>query len=277
MFEIDSARTSLPLSPDRVLALVASLNTPNIVAANLPVEPTRAHICVYREGADRVGVSIYLHCVDSEKGTFYRHEEGLLSKSRYDEAMAEALAFAESLGFMMDDLGFRDLAPARQRELIEESPLFHEPKPPAPASVASAEAGREAGEARTSPPPPPAPPAPPAPALPAPAPPAPAAPGPVIAASVAPTAVTITVAAVQPAPAAPPPPAPAALPALEARPAATSRPSAPHQAAGAAARQTLDARGGLTTAAAERSSPAPARAPAGSAAVKALVRLLASL
>ncbi len=271
MFEVDSARTSLPLSPDRVLALVASLNAPNIVAANLPVEPTRAYICAHREGADRVGVSIYLHCVDSEKGTFYRHEEGLLPKSRYDEVMAEALAFAESLGFMMDDLGFRDLAPARQRELIEESPLFHEPKPPAPASVASAEAGREAGEARTSPP------APPAPALPAPALPAPAAPGPVIAASVAPAAVTITVAAVQPAPAAPPPPAPAALPALEARPAATSRPSAPHQAAGAAARQTLDARGGLTTAAAERSSPAPARAPAGSAAVKALVRLLASL
>ncbi|HEY8368252.1 MAG TPA: hypothetical protein VIM86_02960, partial [Thermodesulfobacteriota bacterium] len=118
MFEIDSERQSLPLSPDKVLALVASLNAPMVVAADMPVEPTRAYICAYRDGVDEVSFSIYLHCVESNKGAFYRYDGGRVPQSRFDEVMNEAMAFAESLGFMMDDLGFRDLDPARRDELM---------------------------------------------------------------------------------------------------------------------------------------------------------------
>lgn len=156
MFEIDSERQSLPLSPDKVLALVASLNAPMVVAADMPVEPTRAYICAYRDGVDEVSFSIYLHCVESNKGAFYRYDGGRVPQSRFDEVMSEAMAFAESLGFMMDDLGFRDLDPARREELMRETPMFLEPgarvagtrtaepaEPPAPPVVVdeSADAG----------------------------------------------------------------------------------------------------------------------------------------
>lgn len=261
MFEIDPERRSLPLSPERVLALVASLNTPNVVAANLPAEPTRCYICAYRETGEGVGFSIYLHCVDSEKGTFYRHEDRLLSRSRYDEVMAEALAFAESLGFMMDDLGFRDLLPARQRELIEQTPLFHEPRPPAARSTEETEGDAGGGPAA---------------GLDAPAPAAPAAPP-------APVA-----------PAAPPAPVAAAAPPA---PVAAAAPTPSPVSSVAAARPAADGPGVLAAAAAgagrDASAPAPvprgaasprarAAAPsggaaAGGAAVRALIRLLASL
>lgn len=127
MFEIDSERTTLPLSPDRVLALVASLNAPMVVAADMPVEPTRAYICAYRDNADQVGFSIYLHCVESNKGTFYRYDGGAVPRARFDDVMSEAMAFAESLGFMMDDLGWERLDGRRRDELVRETPMFLEP------------------------------------------------------------------------------------------------------------------------------------------------------
>ncbi len=127
MFEIDSERTSLPLSPDRVLALVASLNAPMVVAADMPVEPTRGYICAYRDSSDRVAFSIFLHCVESGRGVFYRYDGGSMPQHRVDEVMSEAMAFAESLGFMMDDLGWGSLDATRRNELMRETPIFLEP------------------------------------------------------------------------------------------------------------------------------------------------------
>ncbi len=180
MFEIDSERTSLPLSPDKVLALVASLNTPMVVAADMPVEPTRAYICAFRERADEVGFSIYLHCVESNKGAFYRYDDARIPQARFDEVMGEAMAFAESLGFMMDDLGFRGLDAARRDELMRETPMFLEPsaraaampatEPSEPANAVVVDELADAGVVGATPispiPDPPAPPAAP-PALPA--------------------------------------------------------------------------------------------------------------
>jgi hypothetical protein len=197
MFEIDSGRTSLALPPDRILALVVSLNAPLVVANDMPVEPTRAYVCAYKEGGDRVGFSIYLHCVQSEKGAFYKHDGGLLSMSRFDEAMNEAMAFLESLGFMMDDLNWAELDRKRRAELVAETPLFREPRPSAPEPPAAEPPAPEPAAA-TPPPEPPAPPtAPPARGAPTPTPPPPA-PGPPA-----------------PPPAAQPPPQPAAARSLE--------------------------------------------------------------
>jgi hypothetical protein len=133
MFEVDSGRTSLPVPPDRILALIPSLNTPLVVAADMPVEPTRAYLCAFRLPADRIGFCIYLHCIQSNKGVFYRYEDRDLAANRLHDIMAEAMGFAESLGFMMDDRNWVDLDPARRRELVEQAPFFHEPKPAAPA------------------------------------------------------------------------------------------------------------------------------------------------
>jgi hypothetical protein len=57
------------------------------------------------------------------------------------------LHFLESMGFMLDNLNFRNMAPALQDETMKRLPLFSPPRPP-PVSVTTAEQGAAAEAVR---------------------------------------------------------------------------------------------------------------------------------
>jgi len=69
-----------------------------------------------------------------------RREVGM---EEYRDVEIEGLHFLESMGFMLDNLNFRNLAPAQQVETLKRVPLFQVPKP-------AATAVSEASEARNS-------------------------------------------------------------------------------------------------------------------------------
>jgi hypothetical protein len=73
----------------------------------------------------------------------YVHDRAQLAVEDYRDAEVEGLNFLESMGFMLDNLNFRNLTPEMQSRTFERIPLFHPPRPPgsaaAPASAGPAQ------------------------------------------------------------------------------------------------------------------------------------------
>jgi hypothetical protein len=59
----------------------------------------------------------------------------------------EGLHFLESMGFMLDNLNFRNMAQPLQEATLKRIPLFSPPRPAEPARAPAPESGAGAGDA----------------------------------------------------------------------------------------------------------------------------------
>jgi hypothetical protein len=127
----------VPALREQVLALVGSINQPQISVPGRAAEPASGHLCVLRNGNGSVSVFVGFHLLLSGVNVVYVHEPPQLAAAAAGDARQEAIQLLESMGFMLDDLRFEALAPAAQEELLRKVPLFS-PAGPAPAPVAAA-------------------------------------------------------------------------------------------------------------------------------------------
>jgi hypothetical protein len=72
-------------------------------------------------------VYVSLHLPASGENVVYVHEPHELGADADTAAAREGLAFLESMGFMLDDLQFPNLAPEKQDEILRRTPLFTAP------------------------------------------------------------------------------------------------------------------------------------------------------
>jgi hypothetical protein len=74
----------------------------------------------------------------------YVHDRWQITVDEYRELEAEGLQFLESMGFMLDNLNFRNLSPEAQEQTLKRVPLFSPSRPPG-AILAVGDAARPAG------------------------------------------------------------------------------------------------------------------------------------
>jgi hypothetical protein len=123
MFERESSLGELAIAYDGILKLLMSLNSPAVALEDQPTDEADAMICSVRRDSDMVSTYVYLSLHGSGEGVFYRYEADPYPEDLRDEVEAQALSFAESLGFIMDDTHFPDLAPDDRKELLERGPF----------------------------------------------------------------------------------------------------------------------------------------------------------
>ena len=75
-------------------------------------------------GAHGFAVFIYLYLPESQDCAVYASDRRNLSPDEYQQEEQEALAFCESMAFMVDNANFRALPPDQQDDMIKTMPVF---------------------------------------------------------------------------------------------------------------------------------------------------------
>lgn len=132
MFSIDERIRGIPALREQVLSLYQSINQPHLAIPGKKAGPAQGFIVSLR-ATSGFGVFIYLYLGEAQDCAVYVSDKRNLSSEQLGEEESEAMGFVESMGFILDNLNFRQLGPDHQAELIKTLPVFQkDPKLAAP-------------------------------------------------------------------------------------------------------------------------------------------------
>jgi hypothetical protein len=137
VFEPDPAITHVPATREQVVAIVESINQPQVSIPGKPPQACTGHLCGVRNPNATFSIFVALHLPKSGENVVYVHDPAELAVEEYRDVEVEGLQFLESMGFMLDNLNFRNLGAEAQEQTLRRIPLFSPPRPP-PAAPSSA-------------------------------------------------------------------------------------------------------------------------------------------
>jgi hypothetical protein len=137
VFQPDPSIRFVPASREQVVALVESINQSQVSIPGKSPQAVQGFLCGLRNPSGTFSIFVALHLPRTGENVVYLHPRRELSLDEYREVEIEGLHFLESMGFMLDNLNFRNLAQAQQAETLRRVPLFHPPRPPSAAAAPS--------------------------------------------------------------------------------------------------------------------------------------------
>jgi len=123
VFTQDDSVRSLDASREQVAALFQSINAPHVAIPGRRAGPAQAFIACLR-GTQGFTVTVYLWLSESHDCAVYLTDRVAQTPEDYRTLQTDALGFVESMGFMMDNLNYRALAPDRQMEVLGSLPMY---------------------------------------------------------------------------------------------------------------------------------------------------------
>ena len=124
MFDIHPEIKSIQVGREQIVTIIESINSPMVAAANKPLEPAKSYILGVRNPSGLFSIYVYLHLLQSKECQIFLHDPPEIPMESYHDTELEALQFVESMGFMVDNVNFRNMAPEQQVTLMEELPMF---------------------------------------------------------------------------------------------------------------------------------------------------------
>ncbi len=146
MFTPEPSLKYLPATREQVVAIIEGINQPQISIPGKAPQGVTGHLVGLRNAGGTFSIYVALHLPKSGENVVYLHGRRQVSAEEYREVQEEGLHFLESMGFMLDNLNYRNLTPDLQEATLKRLPLFspqRAPAAPAPDAGAS-EAGRVA-------------------------------------------------------------------------------------------------------------------------------------
>jgi hypothetical protein len=123
LFNLDDAVRSLDATREQVAALFQSINAPHVAIPGRRAGPAQAFIACLRS-TQGFAVGIYLWLSESRDCAVYLTDGVAQTPEDYRALQTDALAFVESMGFMMDNLNYRSLPSERQTEVLSSLPMY---------------------------------------------------------------------------------------------------------------------------------------------------------
>jgi hypothetical protein len=151
VFRSEPTISHLPVVKEQVVAIIESINQPQISVPGKLSQTVTGHLVGVRNPNGSFSIYVGLHLAKSGENVVYVNERAQLTVEEYRTVEVEGLHFLESMGFMLDNLNFRNLATAAQDQTFQRIPLFHPPRPPAPAPAPAAPAPAPAAAATPAP------------------------------------------------------------------------------------------------------------------------------
>ncbi len=148
MFTPDPSIAFVPATREQVVAVIEGINQPQVSIPGKAPQGVSGHLCGVRNANGTFSIYVALHLPKSGENVVYLHPRRQVTAEEYREVQEEGLHFLESMGFMLDNLNYRNMAPAMQDATLRRIPLFSPPRPTgaaaAPAADGAAEAARVA-------------------------------------------------------------------------------------------------------------------------------------
>jgi hypothetical protein len=104
----------------------------------------QGYLCALGNAGGSVTLHAALWLAESGESVVYVHEPRELRPADYGAAEAEGVQFLESMGFMLDDLHWRNLTPEAQAHALARIPVFSAPRPAAGRAAPAVAAGAPA-------------------------------------------------------------------------------------------------------------------------------------
>jgi hypothetical protein len=124
VFDIHPEVKSIQVGREQIVTIIESINSPMVAAANKPLEPAKSYILGVRNPSGLFSIYVYLHLLQSKECQIFLHDPPEIPMESYHDTELEALQFVESMGFMVDNVNFRNMDPEQQAQLMEELPMF---------------------------------------------------------------------------------------------------------------------------------------------------------
>jgi hypothetical protein len=139
-FKPEPSITWIPASREQVVAIVESINQPQVSVPGKAPQQVTGHLCGIRNANGSFSIYVALHLPKTGENVVYVHGRRTLGVDDYRDVEVEGLQFLESMGFMLDNLNFRNLSPEVQEATLKRIPLFSQTRPPsaAPGGTATA-------------------------------------------------------------------------------------------------------------------------------------------
>ena len=131
MFRHDPALTHLSANREQVVAVVESINQPQISIPGKSSQLAQAHLVGLRNASGTFSVVVGLYLPQSGENVVYLPDDREVPLDGYGDAELEGLHFLESMGFMLDNVHFGRLAPEAQEQVLRRLPLFSPQRPAA--------------------------------------------------------------------------------------------------------------------------------------------------
>jgi hypothetical protein len=137
-FKPEPSLTWVPVVREQLVALVESINQPQVSIPGKASQQVLGHLAGVRNGNGTFSIYVSLHLPKSGENVVYLHDRRQLGVDDYRDVEVEGLQFLESMGFMLDNLNFRNLSPEVQDQTLKRVPLFSPPRPPGEAPAPAA-------------------------------------------------------------------------------------------------------------------------------------------
>jgi hypothetical protein len=139
-FKPEPSITWIPASAEQVVAIVESINQPQVSVPGKAPQQVTGHLCGIRNPNGTFSIYVALHLPKTGENVVYVHGRRSLAVDEYRDVEVEGLQFLESMGFMLDNLNFRNLSASVQEDTLKRIPLFSQPRPRAEAPSGAAAA-----------------------------------------------------------------------------------------------------------------------------------------
>jgi hypothetical protein len=116
MFFLQKELERLDIPEEQVVCLQRSLGDATVALPGFVAQRTTAYLCVYK-GGKGVRIAVVLHLKSTGRLAFYLNEEGEVGKRQAQRILDAAIYFAESMGFMLNDMEIERL-PAEERAAL---------------------------------------------------------------------------------------------------------------------------------------------------------------
>jgi hypothetical protein len=126
MFMHWPGRRSISVDPDRIVAVIESINTPNISVPEAGTQPTKSYIIGAATPTGQFSLYVYLLLLETNHPIVYVSDTPEVSLDEFGNLEAEAIQFAESMGFMLDNMNLRARPPEEQAQILAALPFLHE-------------------------------------------------------------------------------------------------------------------------------------------------------
>jgi hypothetical protein len=138
VFRPDPSIAFVPAAREQIVALVEAINQPQVQIPGKPPQNCTGHLVGVRNAGGTFSIFVGLHLPKTGENVVFIPERRQLSIDEYRDVEVEGLHFLESMGFMLDNLNFRNLAPDVQAETLGRLPLFSPPRSAAAAAPGKA-------------------------------------------------------------------------------------------------------------------------------------------
>lgn len=124
MFQPDPSLTHIAAGREQIVSIIESINHPHVGVPGYAAQVTSAFVVGRRNPDGTFSIFVYLHLTETNQAVIYVNDNPALDAESFRDVETEALTFVESMGFMVDNVNYRNLTPEQQQETLETLPCF---------------------------------------------------------------------------------------------------------------------------------------------------------